>query len=434
MATSTARKTNFAATSSQIRAAAAQNRAAQGDFREGNRVGGAEVGIGANAMRVLVDAMTLSREFDAKLISKEEYGRRKVALVQLLNGIDLNSMSRWSKRTKQLGPRSIATGTVVRNHRPLAYVPFWDTTGRTLVLPNHAQISRRYSKGEATGFKLIPLLGKSHLKMMRFPTRPRVNGKTQWTPGNIRVKASGGQRGVSRGSTKAFGYYMSANGKQVPVTASSTSRLAQLAYNLNGQQGVPRFVPNPAFRPYTDPRSGRSVGMGMFLSPHAGGRGLAPGERVRSVRGTDGGLKYSIGTPSASGSNSAGYRIKGFGPSAATAIARGIRRGDFGAASGASLGRSVVSDIGRRNFGGRFADSTALIDARLDAERQARLRGEFAPARALRANRGAESPSGLGSVMSTPLADDSFMLAENQRLASQVDEGVQDRRVMARVE
>jgi hypothetical protein len=284
----------------------------------GSPFGNAEVGLSQEEMILLRDVMLLVPMYKEKKIDRATFLQMRDNYIARLNQLDIALMSRWSGAgSRAIGGRSFYQGQVTLRHRPQAYVPYW--SGRKLKLPNEFAITNRLSKSYNTfqrkdgqlgrkgaKHRLFTVLGKTHLAMMGFATRPKSRGSkgsTIWTPGNIRAYQAHQRRNVV--STKAFGWYAGASGKPVPVTARSSSRLAQLAFRMGGTNGLPRFVPNTRFVPYMD-KSGAMVNMGTFLNPHVGGSGLQQGEIVRRVAGKNGVSHYLITTMGASVSGAKG--------------------------------------------------------------------------------------------------------------------------------
>lgn len=266
------------------RATGAQQRAfadgARNSTWSGQRYGGAEVGINASQMAVLVEA-TLYRQ---RVKNGEYVGTqaqtKKRDLIAALNQIDA---------TLGMGGRG--------RHRPLAYVPYFDSKG-ALQVPNEFKIAQRYGKryAKATGHKLISLFGRKHMAILGFVTRNVVNqrsGQLDWTPGGMRAYArrSGGGNRVS---TKAIAYYTSAGGKRVTITAKSRSRLAQILVNTGGTAfgGAIPFQWGPA-------QGAR------FESPIPNASQPADGERLRTVQSRTGPRYAIVGVMSTGGRSAA---------------------------------------------------------------------------------------------------------------------------------
>lgn len=275
-------RTSRAATSAQIRSFAASKNASAGVF-DGQLYGRAQVGIDATLMNALVDGMLLNQDRKTGKIGTAVWDSERARLLAVYNSYDVRIMQGFVPQARQLSSNGVVSGSAVRSHRPLAYVPKLNVKTMKVEVPNQFAINHRVRKGNSSKWPLIPLFGAKHMHMLGFPVRDRLPGRTgkkskiDWTPGNMRVvrfvpRAGGG----NRVSLKAFGWYRSAAGKLVPVTAATTSRLAQLVVNSNGSlraYGVPDFIPNGNF----------AGGTRGFLSPNAGARGLSEGEIVYKV-------------------------------------------------------------------------------------------------------------------------------------------------------
>lgn len=270
-------------------------------------IGNADIGFSVEDMKLLRDVMLLVPMLKEKKIDRATFKQMRDDYIARLNQLDLNIMGRWRPRAvsqKQANNTRISSNAPqVRSHRPMAYVPYWK--GRKLILPNAFAINRRLGKSyqKAAGHKLMAVLGEQHLAMMGFATRPKSGGskgRTIWTPGQIRAYKSPARRNVV--STKSFGWYRSASGTPVFISARTTSRLGQMVYNNRGKTGtgLPQFNENRAFESYDDTRSGRTfrINMGTFLNPHVGADGLANGEMLRKVVGKNGVAAYKITTMS----------------------------------------------------------------------------------------------------------------------------------------
>src|SRR5690349_11332229 len=244
--------------------AARQNYNGAGVF-SGSRYGRADVGIGPNLMNALIQGLRLNLLKHERRLTKQQFESQMTPLIAIYNSNDGQVVNVAARIVNGVSKKAY------RYSRPKAYVPYINATTLKIVVPNETKINRRTSKGyyKSSGHPLIPLFGAEHMKMLGI-TRPRGgDGRINWdTQGNMRLKIhSGGGGGGNRVSTKTFGWYRSAAGGWVAITASSTSRLAQLVVNSNGSlggQGVPTFVRNTRF-------TGGSM---TFSSPNSGARGL----------------------------------------------------------------------------------------------------------------------------------------------------------------
>lgn len=278
-------------------------------FSSGRPIGRAQVGLSNEEMVLLRDVMLLVPLYKEKKIGKAEFESLRSQYIGQLNNLDRTLLTRWQPSQANRSRGFNGQAPTVRSWRPMAYVPYWD--GRKLKLPNEFVINNRLRKSynKASGHKLMAVLGAQHLAMMGFATRPRDStGAMSFSVGNIRPYAKRVRTGPVV-NTKTFGWYRSASGSMVSITARSKSRLAQLVFNTGGGvNGLPAFVPNGRFQPYTD-KSGSTISSpGQFLSPDPGARGLGQGEFVRRVAGRDGVARYVIGgAPASRASGARGY-------------------------------------------------------------------------------------------------------------------------------
>jgi hypothetical protein len=313
-----------AATGTQVRAYA---QAAAASTWSGAAYGKAEVGISTAEMAVLINAtMFRQRVKNGEFVGKAAQNAARDALIAQLNAIDSRVAGIRSGRGR---------------HRPLAYVPYFNSKG-ALQVPNEFKIrqgtqTRTSSLGIAytrgAGHRLMPIFGRKHMAILGFVTRAirGSKGKLDWSAGSMRAYASRTST-KQRVSKKAIAYYMSAGGKRVAITSKSRSRLAQLLVNTQGAAfgGAIPFQWGPA----------RGAG---FDAPIPNARAVADGERLRTVQSRTG-PRYAIAKAMSTGGRSAA-RIVGLSAANRSALGmapRTSRRGGVAVAGPAFIDNGPI--------------------------------------------------------------------------------------------